>query len=70
MEGGEGQVGFAGDDMVGELDDGLGFGFEADLRSAEDDLDIGECPADGGDAFEGPLAELAIIFHARRDGEG
>jgi hypothetical protein len=38
---GEFQIRLAGDDVVGKLDDGLVFGFVADLRSAEDDFDFG-----------------------------
>lgn len=43
---GEGQVGFAADDVVGDLGDGLGFGFVTDLGSAQDDLEL------GSEAFE------------------
>ena len=37
---GELQVRLAGDDVVGQLHDGLGLGFVADLRPAEDDRDV------------------------------
>ena len=39
--------------MIGELDDGLFFGFMADLRAAEDDFDVGPDTFDGGDDFGG-----------------
>ena len=39
--------------MVGELNDGLVFGFVADLRSAEDDFDVRPDAFDGGDDLGG-----------------
>lgn len=45
-EGGEGEIGFAGDDVVGEVAEGLGFGFVGDFRAAENDREM------GGEAFE------------------
>ena len=41
--------------MVGELDDGLVFGFVADFRAAEDDFDVRPDAFDGGDDFGGWL---------------
>ena len=42
-----------GADVVGEMDDGLVFGFVADLRAAEDDFDVRPDAFDGGDDFGG-----------------
>ena len=47
------QIRLAGDDVVGELDDFLPFGFVADLRAAEDDFDFRADALDGGDDFGG-----------------
>src|ERR1019366_596194 len=44
---GECQVGFAANDVVGQLHDGLGLGLVADFRPAQDDGDV------GSQAFEG-----------------
>ncbi len=48
-EAGEGQVRLAGDDVVGQLRDGLGLGFVADLRPAEDDREVRAEAFEGGD---------------------
>ncbi len=47
------QVGFAGDDVIGELDDGLTVGFVADFRAAEDDDELGANAFEGGNEFGG-----------------
>ncbi len=52
---GEFQVRFAGDDMVGQLDDVLLLGLVTDFRAAEDDFDVGPDAFDGGDDFGGRL---------------
>ena len=46
---GEFQVGFAGDDVVGEADDFLALGFVADFGAAEDDDQIGAQTLEQGD---------------------
>ena len=43
---------------------------EADIRQAEDDLDVGEFVADQPDAFQRPLRQLAVVLVAGGDGEG
>ena len=43
---------------------------EADIGEAEDDLDIREFVPDHPDAFQRPLAELAVVLVAGGDGEG
>ena len=49
------EIGFAGDDVVGGLADGLKFGFEADFGSAEDDGDVGSDAFEDVDDFGGEL---------------
>ena len=68
-------AGHAGPDRVIEEDgveDRAGGGVEAegDVGQAEDDLNVGEGVADQLDAFQRPLAELAVILVASGDGEG
>jgi hypothetical protein len=43
---------------------------EADVGKAQDDLDVRKFVADQLDAFQRPLAELAVILVAGGDGEG
>ena len=52
---GEFQIGFASDDVVGELDDGLPLGLIADLRSAKNDFDVRLDALDGGNDLGGGL---------------
>ena len=50
---GEGEVGFAGDDVVGEVADFLFGGFVADFGSAEDDDGLGAETFEVGDELGG-----------------
>src|SRR5208337_5381074 len=47
------QISFAGDDVVGGLNDGLIVGFVTDLRSAQDDFDVRPDAFEGGDDLGG-----------------
>ncbi len=47
----EGQVPFAGDNVVGQLHDWLRLGLETDLRSAQHNHEVGTQPFEGGDDF-------------------
>ena len=45
------QISFTSDDMVGELNDGLVFGFVTDFRATQNDFNIRPKTFDGGDDF-------------------
>ncbi len=58
------QICLAGDDVIGELDDGLTFRFVTDFRAAEDNFGFGPQPFDGGDNFRGRRNILDIDAEA------